>query len=223
MHTQKQRVRMTIQIRAFLVPALVWAPLTLAQETPTFPDTCRCEHCHGEYRWQDKTVKTEPPPSIPDHLKPSEVGAWTGPGGTFHKDTPRVAEELRWYQVTGRVTLVKIEPDGDLHIQLVDEGATDDSVNLVVEVPAGEPWCNIRETVFGWMTSKPPFSTNGRKFHITANPVVTVTGMAFYDATHGQGDSNANRRHVPANATPVTQHVAIWEIHPVMRLTVDSQ
>src|SRR5437879_13787345 len=110
-HARTQRVRMTIRIRAFVVSALVWAPLTLAQETPTFPDTCRCEQCHGEYRWQEKTVKTEPPASIPDNLKPSEVGAWTGPGGTFHKDMPRVVRELGWYWVGGCHTLCNKQKD----------------------------------------------------------------------------------------------------------------
>jgi hypothetical protein len=53
---------------------------------------------------------------------------------------------------------VKVEPDGDLHIQLVDQDADDGDVNVVVEVPFGEPWCDIRKEVFSWTTRTFPFS-----------------------------------------------------------------
>jgi len=43
---------------------------------------------------------------------------------------------------------VKIEPDGDFHIQLVDEGGADRGVNVVVEVAFGEPWCGMRKRGF---------------------------------------------------------------------------
>src|SRR5436190_10100856 len=101
-----------------------------------FNSPCECVGSHGEYRWLVKTDAETPPGSIsPDHkIKPSDVGAWLGPGGKFHEDTPRSDKENQWFEVTGRVTLVRAEADGDLHIQLMDaDGAN--PVNVVVEVP----------------------------------------------------------------------------------------
>ena len=188
----------------------------------TFKDECHCVGCHAEYRWDVKTDDTEPPANVTSKLKPSQIGAWQGPGGIFTKTTPRRGKERNWYQVTGRVSLVKIEPDGDFHIQLVDEGAADGDVNVVVEVPFGEPWCDIRKEIFSWTKHSFPLATGGKKVTLEKKPVVTVTGKAFYDAIHGGGDTSKNRRPVPKGAAETTKNVTIWEIHPVMRLDVVS-
>jgi hypothetical protein len=185
-----------------------------------FKDTCHCVGCHGEYRWDVKTDEEDPPGNVSNNLVPSQIGAWKGPGGIFDETTSRRGRENQWFNLTGRVSLVKIEVDGDLHIQLVDEGAADDSVNVVVEVPFGEPWCDIRETVFGWTGQDFPFKTQDKKFTLQKKPVVTVTGRAFYDAVHGGGDTSLNRRPVPNNPADTTKNVTIWEIHPVMTLNV---
>jgi hypothetical protein len=55
---------------------------------------------------------------------------------------------------------------------------------------------------------------------LVKTPVITVTGKAFYDAVHGGGDTSKNRRPKPKNATKTSRNVTIWEIHPVMELTV---
>jgi hypothetical protein len=43
-------------------------------------------------------------------------------------------------------------------------------------------------------------------------PVIRVAGKAFYDAVHGK-KSTPNRRRD-------NRHLTVWEIHPVMRLTI---
>jgi hypothetical protein len=147
----------------------------------------------------------DPPPNVTNEIKPSDVGAWTGPGGVFKRDSVRRGREKTWYALTGRVTLVKAERDGDLHIQMVDESADDGDVNVVVEVPAGEPWCDIRSIVFGWTTTKTfPFTASGRALTLTERPIITVVGKAFYDAVHGGKDTTRNRRPKPKNARPTT-------------------
>lgn len=190
----------------------------------TFKDECHCIKCHAEYRWDVKTDDEDVPVSVTSQITPSDVGAWSGPGGIFTSSTARKAKEKKWHALTGRVTLVKLEPDGDLHIQLVDQDADDGDVNVVVEVPFGDPWCDIRQEVFSWTTRTFPFSeTSGRKLTLTKTPVITVTGKAFYDAIHGGGDTSRNRRPVPKNAAKTSRNVTIWEIHPVMDLKVVSE
>jgi hypothetical protein len=205
----------------FLLSPLCAGGLQAKSKPPVkFGDACHCIGCHAEYRWDVKTDEDEPPDTVPNRVTPSVIGAWPGPGGIFQKDTPRKGKEKRWYALTGRVTLVKIEPDGDLHIQLVDETAEDSDLNVVVEVPFGEPWCDIRDKVFRWTNQAFPFQTQGKKFTLQEQPVITVVGKAFYDAIHGGGDTSSNRRPVPHNAAATTRKVSIWEIHPVMTLTV---
>ena len=140
--------------------------------------------------------------------------------GIFTEDTPRRAREKKWYSLTGRVTLVKIEPDGDLHIQLVDENAADGDVNVVVEVPFGEPWCEIRKEVFSWTSQTFPLVSPGKKLKLAKHPVITVVGRTFYDAVHGGKDTSRNPRPKPKNASPSSSNVRIWEVHPAMRLEV---
>jgi hypothetical protein len=112
---------------------------------------------------------------------------------------------------------VKAEEDGDLHIELRDAD-NPHGVRVVVEVPLDHhggktPWNGIRETVFRWSDQTFPFETRtGHRLHLTENPVVRVVGMAFYDAKHT--GSRPNRRDT------TTGPVAVWEIHPVMALTV---
>jgi hypothetical protein len=160
-----------------------------------------------------------PPAAIPtDHqLTASQFAAWDGPGGRFHKESPRQGRELEWFAVTGRMGRVRAEDDGDLHVQLVDPHATRSAINAIVEIPNGPPWCQIRQQVLGWAAVQLPLSfVRHRELHLTGHPLIRVTGHAFYDANQAaRGDTRSNRRRGIGRTT-----ATIWEIHPVMRLDV---
>jgi hypothetical protein len=102
--------------------------------------------------------------------------------------------------------------DGDLHLALQD--ATGDKAGIVVcEIPAKQEWCSIRETVFSWTTTRFPFHTSSdRKLKLIGAPIITVTGKAYWDVGHAPKDQSNRRSHLPGYAA--------WEIHPVMKLTV---
>ncbi len=52
--------------------------------------------------------------------------------------------ENKWFALTGRVVVLKVETDGDIHIALQD--ATGDKPGIVVvEIPAKPQWCEIRK------------------------------------------------------------------------------
>jgi hypothetical protein len=190
-----------------------------------FVSATACQGAHGVYRWDVKTDHEVPPDTIPaaNKVKPSDIGKWPPPRGVITKQTPRSGREKEWFEVTGKVTLVKAEEDGDLHIQLVDADG-DSKVNVVVEVPVRQhaeesPWDSIRETVFGWTKTKFPFKTrSSKKLVLKKNPVIRVEGKAFFDATHADKGATAvpNRR----KDVPAGEEVTVWEIHPVMVLTV---
>jgi hypothetical protein len=184
----------------------------------TFRSPTECHGAHGSWRWAAKTCTDMPPEHIaPDHhIQPSDIACWDASDHEIKSRSPRSGREKDWFVLTGRVAHVKAEEDGDLHIELCDAD-NPHSVRVVVEVPVDHhggkmPWNGIRETVFSWSDQALPFDIRtGHWLHLIQRPVVRVVGMAFYDAKH-KGRS-PNRRYS-------SEHVAVWEIHPVMALTV---
>jgi hypothetical protein len=201
---------------------LAAAPLALPQRarpTVTFVSPVECKGDHGKWRWKVKTERARPPDFIPaDHrVTPADVAGWEVPDRKVTTRTPRFGRETEWFELTGKVVLVRAEPDGDLHVQLGDPRG-EGRLQVVVEVPVdhGHPdsaWSGIRSTVFGWSDQVFPFRTVlGHGLHLKERPVVRVVGKAFYDAAHAKA-STPNRRR--GNAL-----VTVWEIHPIMRLEV---
>jgi hypothetical protein len=186
----------------------------------TLENACDVIGAHSDYRWDVKTDKETSPPFVTS-VKPSDIAAWPGPGGIFNKNSIRQGKEKKWFVLTGRVKSLRIEPDGDLHIQLADENADARGVNVVVAIPYGDPWCGIRKQVFSWTTRKFPFKTRGVKLKLTHNPIISVTGKAFYDAAQAaRGDTTLNVRRRTTSKGHRAPPVTIWEIHPVMNLRV---
>jgi len=109
---------------------------------------------------------------------------------------------------------VKVEMDDDLHLAFQD--ATGDKAGIVVcEIPAKQQWCSMRETVFSWTTTRFPFhASSDRKLKLIEAPIITVTGKAYWDVGHAPKDQSNRRSHLPGYAA--------WEIHPVMKLDVQS-
>jgi hypothetical protein len=84
---------------------------------------------------------------------------------------------------------------------------------VVCEIPAKKQWCSIRETVFSWTTTRFPFHTGSdRKLKLIGAPIITVTGKAYWDVGYAPKDQSNRRSHLPGYAA--------FEIHPVMKLTV---
>jgi hypothetical protein len=88
-------------------------------------------------------------------------------------------------------------------------------MSVVVEVTAKPQWCELRKIVFGWAEVEFPFRVrSGRKLKFREPLIITVVGKAFFDVGHAPAD-HSNRR-------TDLQDYAAWEIHPVMKLQVES-
>ena len=198
-----------------IITAILCSTSAAAPQPPvTFESPCECRDNHGEHRWSVKNDASLPPTdaSLITSATPSDVLNWPGPGVHMTQSSERIAIENDWYAITGRVIAVKVEMDGDLHVALED--ATGDKAGVVVcEIPANQQWCSIRETVFSWTTTRFPFHTSSdRKLKLIGAPIITVTGKAYWDVGHAPKDPSNKRSHLP--------DYAAWEIHPVMKLTV---
>jgi hypothetical protein len=162
-------------------------------------------------------VKNDPssPPtdaSAIQSVTPSDIFSWPGPDVHLTQHSERTGREQNWFSLTGRVVDVKVEVDGDLHIELSD--ATGDKQGIVVvEIPLGPRWCDIRTTVFSWSPTRFPFQTRSTKrLKVIKPPIITVIGKAFWDIGHAPKDQSNRRKYMPG--------YTVWEIHPAMKLTV---
>jgi hypothetical protein len=203
-------------MRSIALIALVCGTLLAAPQPPvTFESPCDCQGNHGEHRWSVKVDPSLPPAdaSAIQSVTPSDVFGW--PGMDVHLTTmqsERTGRENNWYALTGRVVAMIVEADGDLHIALQD--ATGSKPGIVVcEIPVGPQWCEIRTTVFSWTPTRFPFHTQStKKLNVTNPPIITVIGKAFWDVGHAPTDQSNGRKYKP--------DYAVWEIHPVMAMTV---
>jgi len=181
----------------------------------TFESPCECRDIHGKHRWSVKIDPSTPPTdaSAIQAVTPSDIFSWPGPDVYLTTKSERIGIENKWFALTGRVVALKVETDGDIHIALQDAIGDKPGI-VVVEVPEKPQWCSIRETVFSWTRTRFPFHTSSsKKLNITDPPIITVVGKAFFDIGHSLKDQKSNRRsHLPGYAA--------WEIHPVMKLTV---
>ena len=184
-----------------------------APEPVTCDSPCDCHNADGEGRWLVKTDPSLPPTdaSAIQAVTPSDMFGWPGPDAALTMQSERTEIENNWYALKGRVVELKVEEDGDLHIALHD--VTGDKPGVVVcEVPAKPQWCEIRTTVFGWTPTRFPFHTGTAKtLKFGKSPVITVIGKAFWDVGHAPKDQRNKRKYMP--------DYAVWEIHPVMKLT----
>jgi hypothetical protein len=87
------------------------------------------------------------------------------------QQSERTGIENKWFALTGRVVVLKVETDGDIHIALQD--ATGDKLGIVVvEIPAKPQWCEIRNMVFRWTRTRFPFHTSpGKKLALSQTSV----------------------------------------------------
>lgn len=205
-----------MRVAVFLcVSSTLLAGHTFARSKPqvTFESVCECRGNHGVARWAAKTDLSEPPPNMVDvkRVTPAEMFGWSGPGGDMPRGGGRIATELQWYAVTGRVTKLRVEDDGDLHIVLAN--VDNKSGEVVIEIPLGDRWCELRRMVFSWTDARFPFATARSPFRLIKNPTITAIGRAFYDTDHSGSNTRNNRR-------DYDQGLAVWEIHPVMRIAM---
>jgi hypothetical protein len=180
-----------------------------------YTSQCSCDNDHGVARWRAKTDRSEPPinPADIHPIVPSEIFEWTGPG-IIPRGGGRTGNELRWFALTGRVISMGAESDGDVHLVLIDASGNKPG-KVIVEMPLGPRWCDIRTTAFSWSNAAFPFTADWQHspFSLVRRPVITVIGKAFYDTDHSGKDIRNNRR-------PRQKDKAVWEIHPVMKLQV---
>ena len=158
----------------------------------------------GTERWDVKTLTDSAASQvnlIPQATTVAELIALARPGGLTAALTSRMAEEFNTYQVTGTITLAKLEADSDVHMVLSDDASNTMIIEAVCPTCAqnsvvASQLSAVRQTV----QAQFPTATAGGIEHVSVP--ATVTGVAFFDHQHGQDG-------VAPNAV---------ELHPVLSL-----
>jgi hypothetical protein len=166
---------------------------------------CDCLVMKGEERWSAKTDPQPAPINTANlaRITPADMCAWSVP--TEPVTDARIEAEQKWYALVCRIVAMKLEADGDLHIEV--ENVTGGSGRVVVELPCGETWCEMRKHVVEW-TKANSVLQRGKLSPVSPHNV-TVVGKAFFDIDHANGGKNERRGKTPT---------AVWEIHPVMKV-----
>jgi hypothetical protein len=200
------------------VLTLVVAP-ALADDAGEFRSACQYRGDYGKYRWSVKIDPSSPPPSISAdcQLTPLRLYNWTGGRGTILSRTPRQGRENKWLKLTGRVTALIIEGDGDIHLELVDVDGRS-GAKAGAEIPAGRRWCRWRQVAFGWTEGKFPITTARQELPLAKRPVISVVGKAFWDGQHAPAAKT--RSGIRRNRRTYDSMCPAWEVHPVMKIEV---
>src|SRR5690348_13328708 len=104
-------VAVLVTAAALLLTAGLLGRSRKPRPTVTYESPVECKGDHGKWRWKVKTEKDRPPATIPaDHrVTPAAIAAWEPPEAKITTRTPRVGREKEWYELTGKVMLVKAE------------------------------------------------------------------------------------------------------------------
>ena len=187
----------------------------LAVAAPLRAQACREPH----YRWTEKTDTTLAT-ALP---QPAAVSAilttWAPPDlGPRDPCAPRSDRERAVYTLTAWVRRVdKVKGDGDWHIELTEQADSRSDSCVVVEIPA--PQYGPR---YAWARAALDSLIGHRRIHkggVLARPVrARISGAAFFDGQHRRGGRRRDR--VDGDHGRCNSSVrALWEIHPVYRVT----
>jgi hypothetical protein len=191
----------------------------VADDAGEFRSPCQYRGDGGHYRWTVKIDPEQPPRSVAadNRLTPSQLFNWTGGRGTILSGMPRQGRENQWIQLTGKVTALLIEGDGDIHVELTNANGRS-RAKAGAEIPAGRRWCRLRQVAFRWTETNFPIVTKRRELNLKKHPVISVIGKAFWDGQHAPAATSRNA--VRRNRRTYDSTCSAWEIHPVMKLTV---
>jgi len=159
----------------------------------------------GDERWAVKTL------SDPDASRvnlspavPTTITAMNGlqPHCSGLPQTRTFAEEFRVFELTGRVTFVRLEDDRDYHIVLADPNSPDNTMIVESVDPGCEGAVTSPDLPLLRAGRESLLAVSGQRPSSLIGQSVRVTGVGFYDFGHGQTGMSRS----------------CIELHPILRI-----
>jgi hypothetical protein len=145
-------------------------------------------------------------------VTPSDIFSWQQPTEPLTRSSGRIAMN-KMDDVQAALLSTSWRQMATFTVRFKTPPATSRGSSVAEIPPKPQKWCELRKIVFSWTHAKFPFSVrSGRKLNFTEPGIVTVTGKAFFDIGPRSPDQSNRRPNFPG--------YAVWEIHPVMKLTV---
>src|ERR1043165_2033570 len=202
------RAATTLVLSLFLLaPALVRADI---QCSPTTPKGSQA---------RTKVKHRATPSTDAEDTSVADMITWKVPANLQDPQVRRAnttidAREKRVFTVSGDLWRVKIEDnDCDFHLELSAPGGSSTDDRVIVEIPQEHKAIRnalikaIKDSGRGDLTSQ-------RRLDFETAMPITVTGLAFFDATHW------SKKNPKKGSGHGTEFVAtLWELHPVFSLT----
>src|ERR1051325_3162144 len=211
------RVRSVVWAWFATLATLPFAAHLFADHTGQFTAPCQYHGDGGTYRWAVKIDSAAAPNSTDYQLSPQQLLNWTGGRGNILSTTPRQGREKEWIKLTGKVTAVILEGDGDIHLELTNVNGNSHA-KADAEIPSGHGWCSLRQTVLGWTNPSFPIVTKPKQLQLNSHPIISVIGKAFWDGQHAPKATSFGA--VRPNRRTYDSTCSVWEVHPVMQLQV---
>lgn len=191
------------------------AVVTALSARPARAQVCREPH----YRWTQK-VDTSLVTVSPEAISVATILATWGPPNLGPRDrcAPRGERERQTYALLVWVRRVdKFKDDGDWHLELTDRPDSPADSCIVAEIPApryGAWYTRARRALDSLIAE----NTRGRGATLRPPVRARIIGLAFFDGQHRRGGRRSDRidgEHGRCNASVR----ALWELHPVYRVT----
>ena len=189
--------------------------VVLLAAAPLGGQACREPH----YRWTQKTDTARAAVAPQATSVVVMLASWAPPHlGARDRCAPRADRELETYSLTAWVRRVdKFKDDGDWHIELTERADSPSDSCIVAEIPA--PRYSPRYARARAALDSVISGLKVRRGGVLARPVrARITGAAFFDGQHRRGGRRSDKidgGHGRCNASVR----ALWEIHPVYRVT----
>ena len=142
----------------------------------------------GTERWPVKTGADRDAGKVsiePEKTTIMNLTSITAPQNPNSRRSSRFAPtELKVYQISGILSLIKKEKDEDYHLVITD--ADDNELSMIIESPA--PHCAQNGAFLQQISDvrQAIIQKFGSFKRLQPNIPVTVTGVAFFDPLHGQ-------------------------------------
>ncbi len=204
------------QVRPVLLSGIV---LALFAATNLYAHDISCSPTVAPARQHRTSVKHREPADSSTQVHAATIGQvllWAAPPDisnpkTRRRDEPIAPRESEVYRVEGDLWRVIVEDnDCDFHLELAAPGSPKTSPRIIVELPQGQAFTEMRERLLEELTANGYSITVGKAVALDEPLRVTVIGYPFYDSAH-YSKKNPKKGHGHG-----TQYVGtLWELHPI--------